>query len=98
LSSISSSSGVVLPLFIPMVPGLAIDTTSAMYLIATVAVSAHLVDCSPFSTLGALSLASAKKELVDGNERLFSALLLWGLVMIPVSVALLWALSPFALG
>ena len=92
LSSISSSSGVVLPLFVPMVPSLESHSTNALSLIATICVSAHLVDCSPFSTLGALCLASAKDGQAEGQENLFRSLLIWGLIMIPVAVILMWIL------
>lgn len=94
LSSISSSSGVVLPLFVPMTPELATLSASALVLIATISVSAHLVDCSPFSTLGALCLASAKGAKTEGQESLFPALLMWGLAMIPVAVVILWSMKP----
>ncbi len=93
LSSISSSSGVVLPVFIPMVPDLAAQSVDIIFLFTSVVVSAHLVDCSPFSTLGALCLASANKEKVLGHEKLFTMLLLWGIAMIPCAVILFWTLS-----
>jgi di/tricarboxylate transporter len=94
LSSISSSSGVVIPLFVPMARVLEPQYTSAIYLIATIAVSAHLVDCSPFSTLGALCLASARKEEVGGHKHLFRNLIIWSLAMIPTAVTFFWTFAP----
>lgn len=97
LSSISSSSGVVMPLFVPMTPELASHSLNAVALIATICVSAHLVDCSPFSTLGALCLASAKEGKAEGYESLFRNLLIWGLAVIPITVLILSSIS-FLLG
>ncbi|GEM48340.1 SLC13 family permease [Deinococcus cellulosilyticus] len=77
----SSSSGVVMPLFIPMVPGLVPGGSERAWMDAVIAidVGAHMVDVSPLSTLGALCLAA----LPEGPERqrTFRHLLLWGLMM-----------------
>ena len=87
VSIYSGSSAVVMPTFIPLIPGLveklgifgsgAIDTTRN--LVYTCVVSAHLVDASPLSLLGALCIAAAP-EWEDRNK-LFQKLLIWGISM-----------------
>ncbi len=81
ISVYSSTSGVVLPAFLPTVPGLARELGGAdLFAIATsMNVGAHLVDMSPLSTTGALCLASAPAG--EGNRTLFNQLLAWGLSM-----------------
>ncbi|HNF96148.1 MAG TPA: SLC13 family permease [Pseudomonadota bacterium] len=79
LSAYSSSSGVVLPAFLPILPKL-IQMLGGGDLVAlanSVNVGAHLVDVSPLSTLGALCLANAQGD--DG--KLYRQLLAWGLSM-----------------
>ena len=80
ISAYSSSSGVVMPMFLPMVPGLR-DLTGgdAVAMISSINVGAHLVDTSPLSTLGALCIASAGDH--EDKGKLFRKLLIWGLSM-----------------
>ena len=60
VSVYSSTSGVVLPAFLPMVPGLATQIGVAPFALATsMNVGGHLVDVSPLSTIGALCIAAA---------------------------------------
>lgn len=89
LSVFSSSSGVVMPLFLPMIPALVAsgDAISPVFLMTLIVVSSHLVDCSPFSSLGAIAIASLKKEKPD-TVKLFHQLLIWGLIMAPVAALL----------
>lgn len=87
ISAYSSSSGVVMPMFLNMVPGLlqavgATSVESAISLISAVDVGSHLVDTSPLSTLGALCIANA---YTDNKGKLFRDLLFWGLSMSVVS-------------
>ncbi|MCS6914287.1 MAG: SLC13 family permease [Myxococcales bacterium] len=80
LSVWSSSVGVVLPAFLPLVPALAQRTgADPVALASAVCVGAHLVDVSPLSTLGALCLAHAPAQ-VD-RTALYRHLLVWGLSM-----------------
>ena len=81
ISAYSSSSGVVLPAFLPTIPGLIenLGGGSPLAIAASVNVGAHLVDVSPLSTLGALCIASA--PVTENREVLFNKLLLWGLSM-----------------
>ena len=63
ISAYSSSSGVVMPMFLPMTPGL-VELTGGdpVGIISAIDVGSHLVDTSPLSTLGALCIASAGEE------------------------------------
>ena len=85
ISAYSSSSGVVMPMFLNMVPGLlqavgTFDADHAVRLASSINIGAHLVDTSPLSTLGALCIANAA---VDDKAKgiLFRNLLFWGLSM-----------------
>jgi Na+/H+ antiporter NhaD/arsenite permease-like protein len=92
VSAYSSTSGVVLPVFLPMVPGLIDDLGggSALALASTMNVAGHLVDVSPLSTLGALCVAALPAG--EMSRRLFNQLLAWGLSMTVVGAALCWLL------
>ena len=83
-SAYSSSSGVVMPMFLPMTPGL-VELTGGdpIAIISAIDVGSHLVDTSPLSTLGALCIASAGEE--EDKGVLFRKLLIWGLSMSIVS-------------
>ncbi|MEX0681557.1 MAG: SLC13 family permease [Balneolales bacterium] len=64
LSLVSSASGVVLPTLIPTVPGLVEETGgNAAQIIPAIVMGAHMVTNSPISTLGALAVASAGKNV-----------------------------------
>jgi di/tricarboxylate transporter len=81
ISVYSSSSGVVLPAFLPTIPGLIekLGGGDALAIASSINVGAHLVDVSPLSTLGALCIANAAPD-VD-RKRLFNQMLAWGLSM-----------------
>jgi Na+/H+ antiporter NhaD/arsenite permease-like protein len=87
VSVYSSTSGVVLPAFLPMVPGLAaaLPGASPIAIATSMNVGGHLVDVSPLSTIGALCLAGT----TAGDSRaLFNKLLAWGLSMAVVGAVL----------
>jgi di/tricarboxylate transporter len=92
VSAYSSTSGVVLPAFLPTVPGLIDDLGggSALALASTMNVAGHLVDVSPLSTIGALCIAAVPAG--EMGRRLFNQLLAWGLSMTVVGAALCWLL------
>ena len=92
LSTFSSSSGIVLPLFLPMVNDfvLHLPGVDAMNLISALSIASHLVDSSPLSTLGALCVAALPD--VASRSRLFRSLLAWGLGLILVGAGLYWVL------
>jgi hypothetical protein len=87
ISVYSSTSGVVLPAFLPTVPGLAhqLGMTSALGIANAMNVGGHLVDVSPLSTIGALCLAGVTSE---DSRPLFNKLLAWGLSMSVVGAIL----------
>jgi Na+/H+ antiporter NhaD/arsenite permease-like protein len=88
-SAFSSSSGVIMPAFVPMIPEIMKQTgvSDPVDLAVAICAGSHMVDVSPLSTLGALCIASAP---VGAEERsvLFRKLLLWGLSMALVGAAL----------
>jgi di/tricarboxylate transporter len=87
VSVYSSTSGVVLPAFLPTVPGLASRLSADPVSIAlSMNVGSHLVDVSPLSTIGALCIAAAPAD-VD-TRRLFNLMLAWGFSMTIVGAAL----------
>jgi len=89
ISAYSSSSGVVLPAFIPLIPDL-IDKMGGgdIYRMAiAVAVGSHMVDVSPLSTLGAICIASIPASGTVKNL-LFRQLMIWGLSMAVVGAVL----------
>jgi di/tricarboxylate transporter len=87
ISVYSSSSGVVLPAFLPTIPGIIekLGGGDAMAIAASINVGSHLVDVSPLSTLGALCIAAAPAH--ENRTQLFNKLLLWGLSMSIVGAA-----------
>ena len=91
VSVYSSTSGVVLPAFLPMVPGLAaaLPGASPIAIAASMNVGGHLVDVSPLSTIGALCLAGVSG---DESRALFNKLLAWGLSMAVVAALLCYVL------
>jgi Na+/H+ antiporter NhaD/arsenite permease-like protein len=90
ISIYSSTSGVVLPAFLPTVPGLIerLGSGDTMALVSSMNVGAHLVDISPLSTTGALCLAAA--PIGTDNRLLFNKLLAWGLSMTFVGAFICW--------
>ncbi len=92
ISVYSSTSGVVLPAFLPMVPSLAeqLGGVEPLNIAWSMAVSASLVDLSSLSTVGALFIAGAAAG--TDVRRLFNALLAWGLSMSIVGALLCWVM------
>ncbi len=81
VSVYSSTSGVVLPAFLPSVPGLVskLGGGDPLAIASSILIGGHLVDVSPLSTIGALCIASAP---ITGDRRfLFNQVLAWGLSM-----------------
>ena len=78
VSVYSSSSGVVMPAFLPTIPGLVekLGGGNPLMIAYSVNVGAHLVDVSPLSTIGALCLAGVPATV--NREVVFRQLLIWG--------------------
>ncbi|MGE3273991.1 MAG: SLC13 family permease [Vicinamibacterales bacterium] len=97
ISSYSSTSGVVLPTFLPTVPGLVsqVGGGDPLAVALSINVGSSLVDVSPLSTLGALAVA-ALADPASARD-LFRKLMIWGLSMTLVGAALAQLLAgPFA--
>jgi Na+/H+ antiporter NhaD/arsenite permease-like protein len=91
VSVYSSTSGVVLPAFLPTVPGLVerLGGGDVLGIASAMMVGGHLVDLSPLSTIGALCIAA----LPAGDPKtLFNQLLAWGLSMSVVGAVICWVL------
>jgi di/tricarboxylate transporter len=81
ISTYSSTSGVVLPAFLPTVPRLVaqIGGGDPLAVALSINVGSSIVDVSPLSTLGALCIATVNDPLE--SKKLFRQLLIWGLSM-----------------
>ncbi|MBL8050134.1 MAG: hypothetical protein JNM46_02845 [Anaerolineales bacterium] len=88
VSIYSSSSGVVMPTFIPLLPSLIerLGGGNLIDMVVAVDVGSHLVDVSPLSTLGALCLAALPATI--NKSKIFRGLLLWGISMSVVGAIL----------
>jgi di/tricarboxylate transporter len=87
VSAFASSVGLMGALIPLAVPFLAQGTIGAVGMIAALAVSATMVDVSPFSTNGALVLANAKN--VD-REKFFRQLLVYGAIVVAAAPLVAW--------
>jgi Na+/H+ antiporter NhaD/arsenite permease-like protein len=81
ISVYSSTSGVVLPAFLPTIPGLIerLGGGDPVAIASSMNVSSHLVDVSPLSTIGALCLAAVPAS--ENVRSVFNKLMGWGLSM-----------------
>lgn len=81
ISTWSSTSGVVLPAFLPAVPSLVskVGGGDPLAVALSINIGSALVDVSPLSTLGALCLATVSDT--TESRLLFKKLLIWGLSM-----------------
>ncbi|MGW1022113.1 SLC13 family permease [Streptomyces sp. NPDC002577] len=87
VSAFASSVGIMGALIPLAVPFLAQGEIGAVGMVAALAVSATVVDVSPFSTNGALVLAAAPD--VD-RERFFRQLMIYGGIVVTVVPAVVW--------
>ncbi len=81
ISTYSSTSGVVLPAFLPIAPKLVgqIGGGDPFAIALSINVGSSIVDVSPLSTLGALCIATVSEP--SDAKVLFRQLLFWGLAM-----------------
>ena len=88
ISTYSSTSGVVLPAFLPTIPGLVerLGGGNPLAIALSINVGSSLVDVSPLSTIGALAVAAVSDP--DQSLVLFRQLMAWGLSMIVVGAVL----------
>jgi hypothetical protein len=92
VSVYSSTSGVVLPAFLPIVPELAerLGGLDPLPIAWSMNVAASLVDLSSLSTVGALFIAGAAAG--TDARKLFNGLLAWGMSMTLVGAVLCYVL------
>jgi di/tricarboxylate transporter len=86
-SAFASSAGILgamIPLAVPFMARGEIETTG---FVVALALSATVVDAAPFSTVGALVVASAEE---DERQRIYRGLLLWGAAMVLTAPFLTW--------
>ena len=88
ISTYSSTSGVVLPAFLPTVPSLVqqLGGGDPLAIALSINVGSSLVDVSPLSTIGALCVAAVTDPTV--SRRLFYQMLAWGFSMTLVGALL----------
>jgi di/tricarboxylate transporter len=94
-SAVASTLGILgamTPLAVPLMNRGEISMTG---LIIALAISATVVDSSPFSTAGALAVASAND---DERPRVYRGLLLWGAAMVVTAPLLTWLIFIVAAG
>jgi di/tricarboxylate transporter len=89
VSAFASTTGILGALIPLAVPFLLAGEVGAVGLIIALAISSSVVDSSPFSTSGALTVASTPE---DARDRVFRGLMIWGLSMIIVAPALSWTI------
>ena len=98
ISLYSSTSGVVMPAFLPTVPSVIAQVGGGdpLALALSINIGSSLVDVSPLSTLGALCVAA----VADGPEAtsLFRKLMAWGLAMVIVGAIVAALLAPMLAG
>ena len=89
VSAFASTTGIIGALIPLAVPFLLTDQVSAVGLIAALAISSSVVDCSPFSTNGALVVANAEPE---GRDVVFKQLMVWGMSIVVIAPIVAWLL------
>jgi len=89
VSAFASTTGILGALIPLAVPFLLAGEIGAVGMITALAISSSVVDSSPFSTSGALVVASSGPEVRD---RVFRGLMRWGLSMIIVAPVFAWTI------
>jgi di/tricarboxylate transporter len=90
VSAYASTTGVILPMFLPMAPPLLkqVGGTDLLALVSSIIVCGFIVDLSPLSTTGAVFISNAGPK-ADKNK-LFRNMLIWGLSMSVVGAVVSW--------
>ena len=86
-SAFASSAGILgatIPLAMPFMTRGEVDTTG---FVIALALSATIVDATPFSTVGALVVANADE---DERAKVYKGLLIWGAVMVITAPLVTW--------
>jgi di/tricarboxylate transporter len=87
VSAFASTTGIIGALIPLAVPFLLTDQVNAVALIAALGISSSVVDCSPFSTNGALIVANAE---ADDREMVFKRLMQWGMSIVVLAPIAVW--------
>ena len=87
ISTYSSTSGVVMPAFLPTIPSLVgqLGGGDPVAIPLSINVGSSLVDVSPLSTIGALAVAAVSDQ--QQSRELFRQLMTWGLSMTIIGAA-----------
>jgi len=90
VSAYASTTGVILPMFLPMAKPLLtqVGGTDLLALVSSIIVCGFIVDLSPLSTTGAVFISNAGPK-ADKNK-LFRDMLIWGLSMSVVGAVTSW--------
>lgn len=89
VSAFASTTGIIGALIPLAVPFLLTDQVNAIALIAALAISSSVVDCSPFSTNGALVVANTNEQ---DREMVFKRLMQWGMSIVVIAPVVVWAI------
>jgi len=87
VSAFASTTGILGALIPLAVPFLETGAVGAVGLIIALSISSSVVDSSPFSTSGALTVANTPEE---HRERVFKRLMQWGMSMVLVAPPIAW--------
>jgi di/tricarboxylate transporter len=87
VSAFASTTGILGALIPLAVPFLETGAVGAVGLIIALSISSSVVDSSPFSTSGALTVANTP---ADHRERVFKRLMQWGMSMVVVTPPIAW--------
>lgn len=94
ISAYASTSGVIMPAFLPMAPLLLTQigapASGLMALISTIIVAGHLTDMSPLSTTGAVFVSGAPDHI--DSKPLYKGMMIWGFSMAIFGAILCWVL------
>jgi di/tricarboxylate transporter len=88
VSAFASTTGIIGALIPLAVPFLLTGQVSAVALIAALGIASSVVDCSPFSTNGALVVANADPK---DREMVFKRLMQWGMSIVVIAPIVVWA-------
>lgn len=89
VSAFASTTGILGALIPLAVPFLMTGQVGAIGLITALAISSSVVDCSPFSTNGALVVANSEEK---DREMVFKRLMQWGMSIMIVAPIVSWGL------
>lgn len=89
VSAFASTTGILGALIPLAIPFLMTGQVNATGLVIALAISSSLVDCSPFSTNGALVVANAAPE---ERDVVFGLTMRWGMTIMVVTPILAWLL------